>query len=478
MDSPESLQVLIVDDEPKQASLLKMLLEGEFSASAEIAGDCASAREKFRPATPDIITVDYQLPDGDGLELLREINSMDSPPPVIMITAQGDESTAADSIRLGASGYVVKDQRLYITLPEIVRETLDRQTVKRALQESEEKYRTLYESSMDGISAVDLDGRIIECNSAFERMLGYTFDELKELSFLDITPEKWRGLDKEMVQKVMERGFSEPFEKEYTRKDGSVLPISTRTWLIRDDHGDPAGMWAITRDITDRKRAEEEITRLGGRLIEEGESVRTSVAADIHDGVGQLLNTIKMAFDMQLKKGAGYADYETAEWMATTSNLLMETIDKVRNINAELVPVGLTELGLDVALEEYLEGFARETGAALEFKTEGVPRRLGLELETSLFRIVQEALTNIRKHSKASNVEVSISWSESLVSLSVRDDGAGFDPDRTYAAGHVWDHVGLVAMRERARILKGEFTVESEPGAGTTVIVSVPLECG
>jgi signal transduction histidine kinase len=101
---------------------------------------------------------------------------------------------------------------------------------------------------------------------------------------------------------------------------------------------------------------------------------------------------------------------------------------------------------------------------------------VGLQVETSLFRIAQEALANIRNHSRAGSVEISTSWSESLVSISISDDGEGFDMDRAFEESRAGKHFGLVGMRERARMLKGEFSVKSEPGEGTTVTVSVPLE--
>ena len=213
--------------------------------------------------------------------------------------------------------------------------------------------------------------------------------------------------------------------------------------------------------------------------MEESDRVRITIAADLHDDVGQSLSAIKMAFDIQRKKMAGAAaDDETGERMANIRDMLSETIDKVRNITVGLAPVELTDLGLDSALQSYLEDFARDTGATCELKTEGTGVEVRVEVKTALFRIAQEALTNVRKHSGASSVTISISWSESLVSLSIRDDGVGFNVERAYGETRAGEHFGLVAMRERARMRNGQFTVESEPGAGTTVTVTVPLESG
>ena len=120
MNDPDKLNVLIVEDEQNVATTLSALLEVKAAACCEIAADCASARAKLPDSSYDLITLDYQLPDGDGLSLLRKINSMENPPPVIMVTGQGDEQTAAESFRGGASGYVVKDARMGALLVDAV----------------------------------------------------------------------------------------------------------------------------------------------------------------------------------------------------------------------------------------------------------------------------------------------------------------------------------------------------------------------
>jgi signal transduction histidine kinase len=365
------------------------------------------------------------------------------------------------------------------TLDHWVSSLRERKEAEESLRASEEKYRTLFENMLEGFAfcrmVYDDDGHpvdwfYLDANKAFEPLTG--LENVVGRYATEIMP----GINEtnpellETYGRVASTGKPEQLEVR-------VVPLS-RDLSIKVFSPVKDCFAAVFENITERKRAEEEIRRLGHRLMEEGESVRASIAADLHDDVGQSLSAIKMALDIQRKKMAGHAHDETGERMANIRDMLSETIDKVRNITVGLAPVELTDLGLDSALQSYLEDFARDTGATCAFKTEGARVQGGVEVKTALFRIAQEALANIRKHSKASNVEVSVSWSESFVSLSVRDDGAGFDVDRTYAASRAGDHFGLVAMRERARMLKGDFIVESRLGEGTTVTVSVPLECG
>jgi len=136
-----------------------------------------------------------------------------------------------------------------------------------ALRRSEASYRSLYDSIMDGFVAVSIDGTVQQCNKAFLGMLGYDADEIRHLTYEDFTPEKWHAFERKIIEtEVLERGYSDAYEKEYRRKDGTVFPVELRAYLMRDDAGKPAGMWGIVRDITERKKAEERLTRAHRRL--------------------------------------------------------------------------------------------------------------------------------------------------------------------------------------------------------------------
>jgi PAS domain S-box-containing protein len=151
----------------------------------------------------------------------------------------------------------LQGKKMLITM---IQDITERKKVLQQLKESENKYRTLFESSIDGIAMTNLKGRIIDCNQAFINMLGYRKERLKNLTYFDITPKKWHKKETEIIEKqVMVRGYSDEYEKEYIRKDGIIIPISIKTWLVTDNEGNPTGMWAIVRDITEKKRAERKL---------------------------------------------------------------------------------------------------------------------------------------------------------------------------------------------------------------------------
>jgi len=145
----------------------------------------------------------------------------------------------------------------------------DRRQAEEALRSSEAKYRQLYESMMDAFVSIDMNGMITEYNKAFRNMLGYEPEEIEALTYTDLTPKKWHSMEVEIIEsQVLKRGYSDIFEKEYQRKDGTVFPIELRAKLIIDNEGKPSGMWAIVRDITERKLAENELKGHRDRLEE------------------------------------------------------------------------------------------------------------------------------------------------------------------------------------------------------------------
>ena len=138
----------------------------------------------------------------------------------------------------------------------------ERKQAETAQRASEAKYRLLFESIRDAFVSVDMAGHVLEHNQAYEELTGYSAEELRHLTYVDLTPEKWRAFEAQLIaEQVLPRGFSEVYEKEYRRKDGTLVPIELRTILIRDAAGQPAGMWATIRDVAARQRAEQALSR-------------------------------------------------------------------------------------------------------------------------------------------------------------------------------------------------------------------------
>lgn len=177
------------------------------------------------------------------------------------------------------SAYPLKDdQGRRIGVIEYVKDVTERKKAERALKKSEEKYRGLYENMRDGCAAVDMEGRIVEFNPAFQHMLGYDSDQICRMTYEDITPRRWHRIESAILkEQVMIRGYSDLYEKEYIRSDGTVFPVELRTYLLRDDEGRPTRMWAFVRDIEARKRA--------NQAINESEEKYRLLFASVNEGI-------------------------------------------------------------------------------------------------------------------------------------------------------------------------------------------------
>ena len=149
----------------------------------------------------------------------------------------------------------------------LIRDIAERKKSEKVLRESEAKYRRLHESIMDAFARVDMAGRILEVNRAYQSMLGYSEEELRRLTYNDLTPEKWHAMEARIIEEqVMGQGYSQVYEKEYRKKDGAVFPVELRAFLLRDDAGQAVGMWAIVRDITERRKGEESLRQSEERM--------------------------------------------------------------------------------------------------------------------------------------------------------------------------------------------------------------------
>ncbi len=179
MEPVQALKILIVEDDRDLAGLLKLLLEAKLSARLTFAETCAAARQHLSSSGFDLITLDYRLPDGNGLQLLEEIELMENAPPVVMVTGKGDEATAVRAFDSGVSGYVMKDERLAVMLPAVLRRVLALNRAEKALQDSEERYRLIFENTGAATVIVEDDTTITLANTEAAKLYGYSREELE-----------------------------------------------------------------------------------------------------------------------------------------------------------------------------------------------------------------------------------------------------------------------------------------------------------
>jgi PAS domain S-box-containing protein len=331
---------------------------------------------------------------------------------------------------------------------------------------SEALYRYVFDNANDAIFIHDLAGHFLQVNQIACQQLGYTRDELLHMRVQELdTPEIAERFD-ESMSVFMQKG-SIVAETCHVRKDGSCIPVEVGARLI-EYHGQPAVL-TVARDLSERKRLEEELHNRNRELAIREE--RDRLGRELHDGVGQVLGYIgvKTAAIGELLR---HGQIEEAEQSLVELNqVAQEAYGDVRESILGLRSTVAVSGGLEPILREYLQRYQREwhINTTLDILNQA-PTRLAPAAEIQLLRVIQEALTNVRKHAQAQNTWIQFDQTDDTVVVRVKDDGVGFDPNRPQK-----ERFGLQTMRERIESIGGTVSIESSPNAGTTIQVNLPL---
>lgn len=359
-------------------------------------------------------------------------------------------------------------------LTGFVRITRDITARKRA----EEKFKGLLESAPDAMFIVDSQGKIQIVNSQAEILFGYPREELFGQTIEMLIPKRFRG--KHLAHRT--DYFSDPktrtmgvgLELYGLRKDQREFPVDISLSPLETEEG----ILTITavRDTTERKRAEDLLRRsetrlraLTNRLVETQENERRHIARELHDEFGQMLTGLKMNLET-LEQSTNDANENVVE----AKTLVIELVEKVRSLSRDLRPSILDDLGLLPALLSLIERFTTHTKILVDFKQHGLnDQRFPSKIEITIYRIVQEALTNIARYAHVNEASVWIQVERDRIQLEIADQGTGFDVESVSAAGV---SNGLVGMSERALSVGAVLTIKSTPGGGTRLSAQIPLD--
>jgi PAS domain S-box-containing protein len=304
----------------------------------------------------------------------------------------------------------------------------DRKRAEEEIAMSEKKYRRLHESLMDGFVSVAMDGRIFECNELYLTMLGYSMAELTQLSYMDVTPEKWHAIESDIVNRqILKRGYSDVYEKEYRRKDGSVFPVELRAILIRDEHEPPSGIWAIVRNITERKQAQEDLLRKNAEI----EAFTYTVSHDLKSP----LVTIKtflgyLEEDLEANRAETVAkDLGYLRGAADKMELMLNELLKLARIGHLRNPSGMVPLQEIVSEAlELVAGQIAEAGVQVEITPEPVCLYGERQRLVQLFQNLVDNAVKFMGDQPAPRIEIGVEQEKDEIVLFVRDNGKGIDP--------------------------------------------------
>jgi PAS domain S-box-containing protein len=331
------------------------------------------------------------------------------------------------------------------------------------------------EQASDGIFVLDRKGRLSDVNPIGSSMLGYSTEELLGMTPTElIVPLDY--LPSANQEMEFRRGAVAVRERVVRRKDGSEITVEISAKMLDDGR-----ILAIARDITKRKVAEEELqahvenqANLLHQLLNAQEDERRRLSMDIHDGPLQSLGVSLLALDRSMRRldrGEQEAGRRELEILRAS---LSNTVTEVRAVLADLSLELLTQYGLQTALRNHIERFSEVTGIHVDFSYV-VRRKLAPDVMLLMYRLAQEALANIRKHSRAEMASVRLRVSQGELHLIISDNGRGFDPQAVLQRRYAGEKLGLRSMRERIELAGGRFDIRSAPGDGTVLDFSCPL---
>jgi len=430
----ETGEPLYIEDASQDPSLTKMAVRAEgirsqlivpLKSKGKVVGTLCVAARRQRPVLPE------------ELEL---------------VTAIGNQI-----------GVAVENARLY----------QQQQAVAEELRASEEKYRELFENAHDAIWLHDLEENIVAANRACTMLTGYSLEELSSIKagnlFAEGYVENIKGIEDPLLKGESLGHLS---EAKMVRKDGTEAFVQLSTSPVFGNR-QIVGFQHIARDVTEQKRMQENLHFYLQQVTRAQEEERKRISRELHDDTIQALVVLSRQLDALASSGKGLSDDNRLhlEELWQKANNIMQG---VRRLSRDLRPDALGRLGLLPALEWLASDVAEYSGIEIKVNVLGAERRLSEEVELVLFRTTQEALRNVWRHSQATEAEITVEFDERKTRITVSDNGKGFNLPKALGDLARDGKLGLAGMQERAQLVDGTLTVQSEPDRGSTITVEIP----
>ena len=341
---------------------------------------------------------------------------------------------------------------------------------------SEQNYRYLFENASDAMWVHDTKGYILDGNKAFGKLTGYTREELIGMNIMRfLVKEESIDVAREVRRQLLNgTDIKQPYEQRFIRKDGTtgIMKMASSPVIIK---GEVKGFQHVARDVTEEKRLQENMRFYVQQITRAQEYERKRVARQLHDDVAPPLLLIIQRLDAITSGTRHRLSHPFKTKLEDLHIQVTEALENLRRCAQDLRPRIIDDLGLVAALEWMAENLIQDYGIDTQVKVLGAERSLPDEVQLLLFRIAQEALSNIRRHAEASKAWITLEFSDDKIVLTVKDTGKGFElPQRMGDLASI-GKLGLAGMQERAQLIRGNLALHSELGKGTTVTVEAPI---
>ncbi|MFZ4399633.1 MAG: PAS domain S-box protein [Bacteroidales bacterium] len=489
--------LLIVDDKLENLIFLRSVIKKiEVNVIQALSG--AEALEKTTGVEIALAIIDVQMPGMNGDELAVKLNELrkDNKVPIIFLTANYfNEKEVVKGYISGAVDYIFKPIESHILISKInvfldlyaqkqtiirnaeqLKESADElNRVNASIIKSEANFRSTFDQSPVGSIMVSLDNSFIRCNSAFCNFIGYKEEELIGKKISEIIYPDDLEIGKKELKQLYKKGI-ETFltQQRYIRKDGTIVWGEISICLVHDANNEPLYFLPIIQDITKRRQAEEELKssleqlhQLAQYIEKVRENERVAISRELHDDLGQALTAVKI--DLGIIK-QNVTDKDLVQKINKVMLLVSDTIKTVQRLTAQLRPEIIDDLGIVAAIEWYTKDFSQRNGMEVMLDLDS-SILLPPDLSLIIFRVMQESLTNVSRHSKATKVIIKLNSSSGWIHLSVADNGIGIIESEIKSK----KSFGLISMKERAQSVGGNFNISTAEEGGTFIKLVLPI---
>lgn len=511
------MKILLIEDNPGDARLIQEVLkEAGSDFTISVAEKLGLGLEFLLSQEVDVVLLDLGLPDSRGLETLTKVRTKFSHLPIVIMTSSADEALAVQAVHLGAQDYLVKGQVESGLLRRALLYAIERKKADEALHREKTISDTTIESLPGVFYLFDSQGRFLKWNKNFERVSGYTAEELARMQPPDFFLGEDKRLIEERVQEVFTKGESSA-EAEFVSKDGHKTPyfftgvmtnigntkclvgmgmditerrkfeeaLQEANAALEERVSERTAELAkanelLEEDIAERKRTEEQLKEsekklryLSTELMTAQEKERKRIAGELHDSIAASLSAIKLGIENIFSQ---MGQDERCQSLRDVISRVQQVNEETRRIMSDLRPSMLDDLGIVPAINWFCREFQKTySSVSIQKKIDIEENDVPDSLRTPIFRICQEALNNVAKHSKATLVNLSLQKFDKRIELSIEDNGKGFNSGEKTPEEHSRKGLGLVSMRERAELSGGFFNIESTRGKGTVICAWWPL---
>jgi PAS domain S-box-containing protein len=466
--------ILVVDDDRSVLRMLQVLFEKE-GLHCETVASGKEALAFIGEQAVDVVLTDLRMPDLSGLDLLERIKAQTNSD-VMVMTGHGGDITFEEIIAKGARDFIHKPlepRELLLRLKRILKERSDREerrwmeeqliATNRLIKKSEERYRALFDNSPVATVVVDHKARIISFNQARDNTGGRT-PKPGDVMYRDFAGEHEIDMHGELMG-CIRLGVSKEFPQQKYRE--KYLNIRMSPFFD--------GAIITSHNVTQLKKSELQIRSLTQALLKAQELERQRIARELHDNVAQNLGALKLSCETLFDENPE-VPAEIRRSVTDLSERLSDAISKVRSMSYNMQPLSLEQLGLAHAVDSYCDDYAQASELAVDCSYAGFEKlTLDFDTQINVYRFVQEAMNNVRKHAAARNLKIRLIVSHPDLIIRIEDDGKGFDVQSRMAEALDEKRMGLRSMQERINLLNGHLKIQSQITKGTKIVAQIPV---